>query len=97
MIPALIYLVQAVSSLIFWLLLIYVVLSLLIQFNIVNYRGNSFIRSVVDGLDRLVEPMLSPIRRILPSMGGLDLSPVVLLIGVRFVEILLVNLLRGLA
>lgn len=97
MIPALIYLVSAVANLIFWALLIYVVLSLLIQFNVVNYRSNNFVRLVVDGLERFVEPLLKPIRRILPNMGGLDLSPVVLLIAVRFAEILVVNTLARLA
>lgn len=90
---ALIYLVNAVANLIFWALLIYIVLSWLIQFNIVNYRSNSFVRAVVDGLERLVEPMLRPIRRILPDMGGLDISPIVLLIGVEFLRRLVVGVL----
>ncbi|MDD2867685.1 YggT family protein [Neomegalonema sp.] len=97
MIPALIYLVQAVANLIFWALLIYIVLTLLIQFNIVNYRSNQLVRTVVDGLERLVEPMLRPIRRLLPDLGGIDLSPIVLMIGVNFVEILLVKTLGALA
>ncbi len=90
---ALIYLVNAVANLIFWALLIYIVLSWLIQFNVVNYRSNSFVRAVVDGLERLVEPMLRPIRRILPDMGGLDISPIVLLIGVEFLRRLVVGVL----
>ncbi|WP_018632742.1 YggT family protein [Neomegalonema perideroedes] len=97
MIPALIYLVQAVANLIFWALLIYIVLTLLIQFNVVNYRSNRFVRTVTDGLERLVEPMLSPIRRLMPNLGGIDISPIVLMIGVNFLEILLVRSLSALA
>ncbi len=90
---ALIYLVNAVANLIFWALLIYIVLSWLIQFNVVNYRSNSFVRAVVDGLQRFIEPMLRPIRRLLPDMGGLDLSPIVLMIGVEFFRRLIIGIL----
>ncbi len=90
---ALIYLVNAVANLIFWALLIYIVLSWLIQFNVVNYRSNSFVRAVVDGLERFIEPMLRPIRRLLPDMGGLDLSPIVLMIGVEFFRRLIIGIL----
>ena len=90
---ALIYLVNAVANLIFWALLIYIVLSWLIQFNVVNYRSNSFVRAVVDGLQRFIEPMLRPIRRLLPDMGGLDLSPIVLMIGLEFFRRLIIGIL----
>ncbi len=90
---ALIYLVNAVANLIFWALLIYIVLSWLIQFNVVNYRSNSFVRAVVDGLERFIEPMLRPIRRLLPDMGGLDLSPIVLMIGLEFFRRLIIGIL----
>ncbi len=90
---ALIYLVNAVANLIFWALLIYIVLSWLIQFNVVNYRSNSFVRAVVDGLERFIEPMLRPIRRLLPDMGGLDLSPIVLMIGLEVFRRLIIGIL----
>lgn len=48
-------------------------------------------------LDRIVEPMLSPIRRLVPPMGGMDLSPIILVIAIQAVEIVLVNLLYSLS
>ncbi len=50
---------------------------------------NQFIRIIVDLLYRLTEPVLRPIRRILPNLGGVDISPVVLLLGLFFVRSLL--------
>ncbi|MFT6083189.1 MAG: YggT family protein [Alphaproteobacteria bacterium] len=87
---ALIFLIQAISKLIFWIVIGHVILSWLISFNIVN-MNNQFVYQLYTNLDRLLEPMLKPIRSILPSMGGLDLSPILLLIGVQFMEILLLG------
>jgi YggT family protein len=68
-----------------WLLIIWAVLSWLIAFNVVNMH-NGFVRGVVTGLDRLFNPMLRPIRRILPDMGGIDLSPMVLILIIMLVQ-----------
>jgi len=87
---ALIFLIQAISKLIFWIVIGHVILSWLISFNIVN-MNNQFVYQLYTNLDRLLEPMLKPIRSILPNMGGLDLSPILLLIGVQFLEILLLG------
>jgi YggT family protein len=61
------------------------VLSWLIAFNVVNIR-NDFVRSVWSLLDALTTPLLRPIRNLLPSMGGIDISPVILLLGIMLVE-----------
>lgn len=61
------------------------ILSWLIAFNVVNTQ-NKFVYMVYDVLHRLTEPALGPIRRFLPSLGGLDLSPVVLLLGLIFIK-----------
>jgi YggT family protein len=61
------------------------VLSWLIAFNVVNIR-NDFVRSIWNMLDALTTPLLRPIRRVLPSMGGIDISPVILLLGIMLVE-----------
>jgi YggT family protein len=87
---ALIFLIQAISKLIFWIVIGHVILSWLISFNIVN-MNNQFVYQLYTSLDRLLEPMLKPIRSFLPKMGGLDLSPIILLIGVQFLEILLLS------
>ena len=62
-----------------WLLVAQAILSWLIAFNVVNMH-NGFVRSVVIGLDRLFTPMLRPIRRIMPDLGGIDLSPMLLVL-----------------
>ena len=62
-----------------------VVLSWLIGFNVIN-TYNPFVRSLWQAITAVTEPLLRPIRRILPDLGGLDLSPVVLLLALLFVR-----------
>lgn len=62
-----------------WGLVIWAVLSWLIAFNVINMQ-NRFVRGVVMALDRFFDPLLRPIRRILPDMGGIDLAPMVLIL-----------------
>jgi YggT family protein len=62
-----------------------VILSWLMAFGVVN-PYNSTVRTIWQALNALVEPLLRPIRNILPNMGGIDLSPIVLLLGCFFVQ-----------
>lgn len=71
-----------------WIVIASAIMSWLVAFGVVNVR-NQFIRVVVDLLFRLTEPVLRPIRRILPNLGGVDISPVILLLGLFFVRSLL--------
>jgi YggT family protein len=93
---AVIWLINNVFNLVWWLILASVVLSWLFAFNIVNVN-NQTVRQISYGLSRLTDPLLSPIRRILPSMGGLDLSPIILLILLEFLRQLIVGQLLQLA
>ena len=68
-----------ILDILIWLLVAQAVLSWLVAFNVVNMH-NGFVRSVVMGLDRLFTPMLRPIRRIMPDLGGIDLSPMLLVL-----------------
>ena len=68
-----------------WLLIAAAVLSWLIAFNVVNTR-NQFVGMVADFLYRITEPALRPIRRRMPTLGGIDLSPAILIIGLMFFE-----------
>jgi YggT family protein len=76
-------------SLINLVLIVWIVLSLLLQFDIMN-RHNPVVQRIFSTLSMLVEPMLRPIRRVLtkflPQLGGLDLSPVVLILLLNFVS-----------
>lgn len=62
-----------------------VILSWLLAFNVVNY-SNDIVRSVWNAVNAMTEPVLGPIRRMLPNLGGIDISPVILLLGVFFLE-----------
>jgi YggT family protein len=66
-----------------------VIMSWLTAFNIIN-RHNSVVSQVSCALFRLTEPVLGPIRRFMPDLGGLDLSPVVALIALQFIRYLVI-------
>jgi YggT family protein len=72
-----------------------VVLSWLLAFGIVN-NTNPQVRQVGLALHRLTEPVLGPIRRFLPNLGGLDLSPIILLLALEFVRRFVIGQLVGL-
>ena len=61
------------------------ILSWLVGFNVVNYR-NDLVRSIWAGLNALTEPVLRPIRRLLPNLGGIDISPIIALLGLLLLE-----------
>jgi YggT family protein len=82
---AILDIVLIVLQLYIYLLIASAVLSWLIAFNVVNVR-NQFVAIVGDFLYRITEPLLAPIRRRLPNMGGLDLSPVVLILLIILLE-----------
>ena len=67
------------------------VLSLLISFNVVNMH-NDFVAAVWRALNAILDPVLAPIRRFMPNTGSLDLSPMVLIIGLTIIQIILKNL-----
>ncbi|WP_186419246.1 YggT family protein [Bosea sp. CS1GBMeth4] len=68
-----------------WLLIASAVLSWLIAFNVVNTR-NQFVSMVWDFLYRITEPALRPIRNMLPNLGGIDISPIILLLVIFFIQ-----------
>lgn len=74
-----------------WAVIIYVGLGWLEQLNVIN-RYNNFVYSLHTFLFRIVEPALYPIRRLLPNLSGLDLSPLCLIFGIYFVQGILVQL-----
>src|SRR3990167_7114858 len=78
-VATLVGLIQMVLQILIWIIFIQVVLSWLIAFNIINAQS-PFVRSMLYGIERLLEPLLRPIRRILPDLGGLDFSPMVLIL-----------------
>ena len=68
-----------------WLLIAAAILSWLVAFNVVNTR-NQVVASIAEFLYRITEPVLAPIRRALPNLGGLDISPIVLILIIMFIQ-----------
>lgn len=68
-----------------WILIAAVIISWLYAFNIVN-RSNAFVYRLSDILDRLTEPVLRPIRNLLPNLGGIDISPIILILLIVFLQ-----------
>ena len=85
-----IWLILTIIGIYKWVVIAMVIMSWLLAFNVVNIH-NPFVRQVTYFLTRLTEPLLAPIRRVLPNLGGLDLSPVVLFIGLLFLERLIIH------
>ena len=71
-----------------WVIILQVVLSWLVAFNVINTSSDG-VRRFVMGIDRFLEPLYRPIRKIMPDFGGLDLSPIVLLLAIQIVRMLL--------
>lgn len=80
--------VDMVLQLLVWIIIIQAILSWLVAFNVINTSSN-FVRTLLDGLERLTAPMYRPIRKILPDFGGIDLSPIVLILAIQVVRKLL--------
>lgn len=89
MVNPILWLILTVLDIYFWIILATVVMSWLVAFNVIN-GSNPYVRQVGYALRALTEPLLGPIRRILPNLGGIDISPIVLLIGLQFLRYLIV-------
>ena len=72
-----------------WLIIAAAILSWLVAFNVVNTR-NDVVRSIGSFLEAVTEPALRPIRRLLPNLGGIDVSPIILLLIIFFIERLII-------
>ena len=77
--------VVLVIDLYIWVVIASAILSWLVAFNVVN-TNNRFVLMIADMLYRLTEPVLRPIRNILPNLGGIDISPVILILFLLFVR-----------
>jgi YggT family protein len=78
-------------TVVWWLMILQVVLSWLVALNVVN-TSNQGVRAFIRALDRIFEPLYRPIRKILPDMGGIDFSPMVVLLLIVVVQKLLYGL-----
>ncbi|HLI12212.1 MAG TPA: YggT family protein [Alphaproteobacteria bacterium] len=83
--------VQALLELYKWIVIIGAIMSWLIAFGVVN-TYNRFVYTLNDFFYRITEPALRPIRRFLPNLGGVDISPVILILIIWLLEMVLTNL-----
>ncbi len=83
------WLIHTIITLYIWVLIAAAVLSWLVAFNVVN-AYNPIVRNIGETLHRLTEPALRPIRNLLPNLGGIDISPVILILGLLFLERILI-------
>ena len=88
---SIVWLIVTIIDIYFWVVIASAIISWLIAFNVVNPR-NQFVGMLWETLTRLTEPALNPIRRVLPNLGGIDISPVILLLGLGFLRRLVVEL-----
>ena len=77
--------IAMVIDLYIWVVIASAILSWLIAFNVVNTQ-NRFVYLVADMLHKLTEPAITPIRRFMPDLGGIDISPIVLILGLIFLK-----------
>jgi len=79
-----------VLDIVWFFIIAHVIMSWLINFQVLNL-GQPLVAQIWDGLNRLLEPLYSRIRRFMPDMGGIDLAPLVALVAVYALRIILVN------
>jgi len=87
---SILYVILLVLDLYIWLLIAAAVLSWLVAFNVINAR-NQFVAMVGDFLYRITEPVLRPIRNMLPSLGGIDVSPVVVILIIILIKDIIIR------
>lgn len=88
MLYAIVDIANLLLSIVSWIIIIQVIISWLFAFNVLNASSQG-VRTLVNAIDRLTEPMYRPIRRILPDFGGIDFSPLVILILIQVLKKLL--------
>ena len=96
MLFALISIVGYLITIVTTVVIVQFILSLLIVFNVVSL-SNNFVFSLNQALNMILDPFLKPIRKIMPDTGMIDFSPIVLIIGLRIIQMLLAGLARDMA
>lgn len=84
---AIVWLVNTILSLMTWAIILSAILSWLFAFDVINNR-NRFVNQVAMFLDTITAPILAPFRRVIPPLGGLDISPIVAILTLHFLGIL---------
>ncbi|WP_373476639.1 YggT family protein [Sphingorhabdus sp.] len=96
MLLALISIIGYLMTILSTVVIVQFILSLLIAFNVVSL-SNNIVSSIWHALNMILDPFLKPIRKIMPDTGMIDFSPMVLLIGLRILQMLLLGLANDIA
>lgn len=91
---ALLFLFDAVIQIIILVVIVSAILSWLIAFDVLNMR-NATVARIMYALDAVTNPLLAPIRRFMPNLGGIDISPIVLILLLQALKILVHNTIAG--
>jgi YggT family protein len=89
------WLIDTIITLYVYILIASAILSWLVAFNVVNVR-NPIVARIGEFLERVTEPVLAPIRRVLPNLGGIDISPIILILGLFFLRNLIFEMVGAL-
>ena len=87
---SLIQILSMILDVAWFIIIAHIIMSWLINFQVLNL-GQPLVRQIWYGLNRFLEPIYQPIRRVLPDMGGIDLAPLVVIIGIYALRTILYN------
>ena len=85
MLYALFGIIDMILQVLVWVIIAQVILSWLVAFNVINTQSN-FVHTLLDALDRLTAPLYRPIRKVMPDFGGIDFSPIVLILAIQILR-----------
>jgi YggT family protein len=85
MLYALFGIIDMVLQVLVWIIIAQVIISWLVAFNVINTSSN-FVRTLTEVLERITDPLYRPIRKIMPDFGGIDFSPIVLILAIQILR-----------
>jgi YggT family protein len=85
MLYALFGIIDMILQILVWIIIAQVIISWLVAFNVINTQTN-FVRTLLDALDRMTAPLYRPIRKVMPDFGGIDFSPIVLILAIQILR-----------
>ena len=85
MLYALFGIIDMILQVLVWIIIAQIIISWLVAFNVINTQSN-FVRTMLDVLDRMTAPLYRPIRKVMPDFGGIDFSPIVLILAIQILR-----------
>lgn len=85
MLYALFSIIDMILQVLVWIIIAQIIISWLVAFKVIDTQ-NAFVRTLLDALERLTAPLYRPIRKIMPDFGGIDFSPIVLILAIQILR-----------